>query len=304
MRRVWFVFLMIVLAAPFAVQAQQLKVAVTGGFLSDSLKIGEETRFYVTAHYPSDLNVLFPDSTFNFTPFEFVKKRYFPTQTSGGYSVDSAVYYLTTFEIDRMQTLSIPAFVVHAHDCTTFQSDADTILITQLVTSPADTVGAAEKLPLKETLAYQHVFFEFNYPLYAIIGGVVLILAIVALLVFGRRIIRHFRIKRLRKNHSKFQEAYSSIVRNVQNAFSVPVTESALVVWKKYMEEIDNKPYTRLTTRELIRLSKDDALGKNLGTIDRALYGHDTSVIDSLENLKGIAERRFQKKLEEVKHGA
>jgi hypothetical protein len=303
MKRSWFVILMIAFAAPFAVQAQQLKVVVTGGFLTDSLKIGEETRFYVTAHYPSDLNVLFPDSTFNFSPFEFVRKQYFPTQTSGGYSIDSAVYYLTTFEIDRTQTLSLPAFVVHTSDCTTFQSDADTILITQLVTTPADTV-AAEKLPLKETLAYQDVLFEFNYPLYMIIGGAVLVLAIIALLVFGKKIVRHFRIKRLRKNHNKFQETYSTIVRNVQSAFSVPVAESALVVWKKYMEEIDNKPYTRLTTRELMALSKDEVLGKNLGVIDRALYGHDTSVVESLENLKGIAEMRFQKKLEEVKHGA
>jgi hypothetical protein len=303
MKKGGFLFLMITMAASFAAQAQQLKVAVTGGFLSDSLKIGEETRFYVTARYPSDLNVLFPDSTFNFTPFEYVRKQYFPTRTSGGYSIDSAVYYLTTFEIDRMQRLSLPAFVVHTADCTTFQSDADTVLITQLVTSPPDTV-AAEKLPLKETLAYHNVFFEFNYPLYIIIGGIVLILAIVAILVFGRRIIRYFRIKRLKKNHSKFQEAYSTMVRNVQSAFSVPVTESALVVWKKYMEQIDNKPYTRLTTRELIAMSKDEALGKNLRMIDRALYGHDTSVIESLENLKGIADQRFQRKIEEVKYGA
>jgi hypothetical protein len=303
MKKGWFVFLMIITAASFAAQAQQLKVAVTGGFLSDSLKIGEETRFYVTARYPSELNILFPDSTFNFTPFEYVKKQYFPTRTSGGYSFDSAVYYLTTFEVDREQRLSLPAFVVHTSDCTTFQSDPDTILITQLVTTPPDTV-AAERLPLKETTAYHNVFFEFNYPLYMIIGGVVLILAIIAALVFGKRIVRYFRIKRLQKNHSKFQETYSSIVRNVQSAFSVPVTESALVVWKKYMEQIDNKPYTRLTTRELIAMSKDEALGKNLGTIDRALYGHDTSVIESLENLKGIADQRFQKKIEEVRYGA
>lgn len=303
MKKSWFVLFIIIVTASFAAQAQQLKVAVTGGFFSDSLKIGEETRFYVTARYPSDLNVLFPDSTFNFAPFEFVRKQYFPTETSGGYSVDSAVYYLTTFEIDRVQTLSLPAFVVHTSDCTTFQSDIDTVLITQLVTTPPDTV-AAEKLPLKETLAYHNVLFEFNYPLFIIIGIVVLLLAIVAMLVFGRRIIRYFRIKRLKKNHSKFQEAYSSIVRNVQGAFSVPVTESALVVWKKYMEQLDHKPYTRLTTREMIAINNDETLGKNLGMIDRALYGHDTAVVESLENLKGFADQRFQKKIEEVKYGA
>lgn len=303
MKRSGFFLLMIFLAASFAAEAQQLKVEVTGGFLYDSMKIGEETRFYLTARYPSNLNMLFPDSTFNFAPFEYSRKQYFPTTTSGGYSRDSAIYYLTTFEVDRIQTLKLPAFVVHTSDCTTFESERDTMLITQFVTTPPDSVDA-EKLPLKETLAYHQVFFEFNYPLYIIILGSVVLVAVIIAILFGRKIARYFRIKRLRKNHVRFMEAYASIVKNVQQAFSVPVTESALVTWKKYMEQLDNKPYTRLTTRELIALNKDENLGKNLGTIDRALYGHETSVVESLEKLKGFADERFQRKLEEVKYGA
>ena len=71
--------------------AQEIDVTVRAGFLADSLKIGEETAYYLSARYPRDLTVLFPDSTHAFLPFEYVDREYFPTQTAGGISVDSTV---------------------------------------------------------------------------------------------------------------------------------------------------------------------------------------------------------------------
>src|SRR5688500_16263838 len=85
-------------------------VNVRGGFFLDSLRVGDQTGFYLTATYPSNLNIIFPDSTFNYHPFEFNKKRYFPTQTTDGKSYDSVIYYLSTFEVDRIQQLSLPVF--------------------------------------------------------------------------------------------------------------------------------------------------------------------------------------------------
>jgi hypothetical protein len=301
MRGIRLVLISVGLLCCLSVCAQ--KVDVRGGFLTDSIKIGEETAFYLSARYPSQLNVLFPDSSYAFAPFEYSRKVYFPTATSGATSVDSAVYYVSTFEIDRIQTLSLPAFVVNPGDCTAVHSDTDTVLIVQLVTVPPDSI-TAEKPPLKETLAYQEVTYDFNYPLFAIIGGSVLLVVVILLLIFGKRIRRYYRLKRLQKDHTKFQESYTSAVRNLQQVFSVPLTESALVVWKKYMEQLDGKPYTKLTTREMMSLEPDDVLGKNLKSIDKALYGHDTTVMESLESLKGFADQRFRKKLEEVKHGA
>ena len=37
-------------------------VRINGGFLADSLGIGDEGGYYLTARYPSELNILFPDS--------------------------------------------------------------------------------------------------------------------------------------------------------------------------------------------------------------------------------------------------
>jgi hypothetical protein len=278
------------------------EVNVRGGFLSDSLKIGEQTAYYLSARYPSELTVLFPDSTHSFAPFEYEKKEYFLTSTSDGISRDSTVYYLTTFEVDRVQFLRLPVYVVHASDCTAVQTAADSVQIIQLVDQVPDTVSA-DKLPLKMNTAYQEVHYDLNFWLIVISIAVIGVLAIVIWLVFGKRIRQYFKARRLQKNHADFLETYAQLLKQLQTAFSTLTAESALVTWKKYMEELESRPYTKLTTRETLKLVKEPRLSEDLGRIDKAIYGHDTAVIQPLENLKRFADEQFRKKLKEVQHG-
>lgn len=285
----------------WAQQPQPNKVNVHSGFVTDSVKIGERTAFYLSARYPSGLTLLLPDSAFSFAPFEYEARKYFPTQSAGGQSVDSVVYYLSTFEVDALQILSLPAFVVNERDCTEVLSNADTIRLIQLVTHMPDSV-TAEKLPLKESTAFADVPRTFNYPVFLIVAGVVLLVAIILVLVFGKRLRRHFRIRRLLRHHEAFQKSYTQALEPLRAALSVPATESALVLWKRYMEQLDARPYTKLTTHEMLVMEKDETLGRHLKAIDGVVYGHGTTVVDSLENLKSFADRRFQQKLEEVKH--
>ncbi len=105
------------------------------------------------------------------------------------------------------------------------------------------------------------------------------------------------------KAHQKFLEVYNRQVENIKTAFSPDTTERALSQWKKYMEQLEARPYTKLTTRETTQMENNELLGRTLHAIDGAIYGHSTSVIESLENLKSFADQRFTKKLEEVKHG-
>lgn len=280
----------------------QEDVKVSGGFLSDSLKIGEQTAYYLVARYPSTLTVLFPDSTHSFAPFEYQNKEYFMTQTTDGISADSAVYFLTTFEVDRKQYLSMPVYVVRAQDSTVFQTTADSVLITQLVTQVPDTVGVAQ-LPLKMNTAYQKVFYNFNFWMMMLILGALLITAVVVWILFGKKIKRYFRARRLQKNHLQFLDRYNALVGQLKTTFSTPATESALAAWKKYMEQLESRPYTKLTTRETLGLIREPALREPLSRIDRAIYGHDTTVVDSLENLKMFADQQFKRKMKEVQHG-
>jgi hypothetical protein len=292
---------LLICCSVFSVRAQDVKVQ--GGFISDSLKIGEETAFYLSARYKSNLNALFPDSAFAFTPFEYQRKKYFATQTRNGISFDSTIYYLTTFEVDRVQHLDLPVYIVQPQDCTEFRTSRDSILITQLVAHVPDSV-TVEKLPLKETTAYQKVFFELNT--WIIIISIVAVVIIVTLIwfLFGKRISRYFTARRLERNHGKFIESYNQFLKQLQSAFSRETAEDALKTWKKYMEQLEPVPYTKLTTRETFALIHDENLAQDLRQVDRSIYGHDTSVVTPLENLKAYADQHFSRRINQLKHGA
>jgi hypothetical protein len=277
-------------------------IVVQGGFISDSLKIGEETAFYLSARYPSQHTILFPDSSHAFTPFEYVRKAYFSTETTDGISADSTVYFLATYEVDRVQYLDLPVYVVQAQDCTAIRTARDSVLITQFVKQVPDSLSA-EKLPLKMNTTYQEVFFDLNVMLFLSVLVVLVFAATVIWAIYGKRINRYFRAKRLQQDHSKFVQSYNAFLGQLQTAFSTPTTESALSLWKTYMEQLESKPYTKLTTRETLRLVKEPALSEHLRRIDQAIYGHNTLVMDSLENLKSFADQQFIRKLKEVKHG-
>jgi hypothetical protein len=291
-----------ILLCLFSLAAAGQDVQVRGGFLVDSIKIGEPAPYYLTARYPSDQTVLFPDSTHAFTPFEYQSKEYFLTHTTGGISADSVVYLLTTFEVDRTQYLNLPVYVVIDRDSTVVTSETDSLLITQFVAQVPDTVATPE-LPLRMNTAYQKVFYDFNVWLVIIIVAVLIVVAVIVWLLFGKKIRRYFLMKRMQKNHASFLTAYNTWIAQLRTAFSSPVTESALFVWKRYMEQLDAKPYTKLTTHETQRLIPEPAVAENLRTIDRAIYGHETAVVESLENLKKFADQQFQRKMKEVQHG-
>lgn len=287
---------------PSTVFSQDTTVVVRSGFLSDSLKIGERVAFFLSAKYPSKETVLFPDSTFAFNTFEYDSKVFFPTETKDGISRDSAIYYLTTFEIDREQHLSLPVFVVHGRDCTAVTSRADTVLITQFVAEVPDSLPTPA-LPLKENTEYEPVSFDFNTVLLIGLLTVLLAAGLVAWALFGKKMTRYFVTKKLQKSHLRFLDQFNAYITRLKGGHSSVQTELALVTWKQYMEQLESKPYTKLTTKETQRLIKEPSLTQDLGRIDRAIYGHETAVVDSLENLKRFADQQFHQKLKEVQHG-
>jgi hypothetical protein len=84
---------------------------IQGQFLSDSIRIGEPTPFVLTAAYDTNQDLIFPDSTFDFTPFELSQKLFFPSVLRSDKVFDSAIYYITSFEVDSIQSFSLPVFL-------------------------------------------------------------------------------------------------------------------------------------------------------------------------------------------------
>ncbi|MEQ9007832.1 MAG: hypothetical protein RLP12_08110, partial [Ekhidna sp.] len=92
------------------------EISVQGGFLEDSLLIGQDVNFWMSATYPPDMEMVFPDSLYSFSPFEFSDKTYFVTQIRGDLAFDSTVYTIQSYEIDKVQYLKLPAVVLNGRD--------------------------------------------------------------------------------------------------------------------------------------------------------------------------------------------
>lgn len=297
----YFTFISLILISSSLVNAQE--VNVRGRFLSDSIKIGEQIPYSLTARYPSSLNLVFPDSTYSFAPFEIQKKKYFPTKSKNNISYDSAVYFLTTFEIDSIQTLALPIFSIQAKDCTAFYASPDTIFLKQLIKVVPDSI-AAQELPLKTNTAYQNVKWLLNYWVIIIVAGILLVSIIIVWIVFGKRIKKYFLLRRLQRRHDSFLQRFSKATELLHSGFTVKHAENILVVWKGYMEDLMAQPFTTATSREIMLREKDETLGKALQSVDRMIYkSSDAYSEEAIASLNQYAQQRFINKMEEIKHG-
>jgi hypothetical protein len=287
----------------FCSSAFAQQITVHSRFMADSLKIGERVPVSVTARYPSTVNVLFPDSTFQFAPFEFESKSYFPTVTKDSTSYDSVVYYVSSFEIDSIQMLNIPVYMLAEGDCTTVFGSRDTIFLKHLVDNVPDSVEA-QMLPLKTNTSYFNVDWLFNYPIYTAIGIFLFGAMLACYFIFAKHIRRYFTVRRLTRNHQRFLDRFTGAVDQLQSKFSALQAEAALLIWKQYMETLDNRPYTRYTSREISQLAHNEMLAKALKTIDRGIYGgYGSDVHLTFVDLRSYSEAHYSKKLEEVQNG-
>jgi hypothetical protein len=277
-------------------------VRVHGYFETDSAAVGEVLPYVLTASYPSDKQVLFPDSTFTFLPFEYSAKKYFPTRTINTTSYDSVVYFLSTFEIDSIQRLSLPVFVVYEMDCVAVFSATDSLRLQFRVKQSIDSISV-EKLPLKISTVYQKVKWIFNYPI-LIIGLVILVILLVAgWMIFGKRIRRYLALRRLRKNYETFLSRFGKALEQLSAESSIGMAEGALVLWKKYMEDLEEFPYTKSTSREILRKVSNANLGAALRSIDRGIYGGYGSNVEPFTFLRSYSQEQFQKRQSELENG-
>lgn len=275
------------------------KVEVRGGFVEDSLIIGQNFNFWIVAEYPPKMEMIFPDSSANFSPFEWADKRYFPSRLIGERAYDSTVYTLQSFEIDPVQYFKLDAFILHNSDSIRFSTPLDSIFLTELAPVVTDTTS------LKSNLLYQSVSRQFNFPLFYYIAGGLVLLIIVLLLIFGKQIIRYFRLKRLEKDYKAFGEALDGYVRALKQEPSSDLAEKALSHWKKYQQKLDKIAFTSFTTKEILSLRFTNELENPLRSIDRAVYGNrvDETLYQEFQLIENFAQERYQKRVDEIKYG-
>lgn len=285
-----------VLLLSTAGRAQEIQVK--GKFLAESVKIGEPVFYSFTVRYPRQLDVLLPDSSFNFTPFEFVDKTYFPTQSDSLYSTDSVVYTLSTFELGQVQLLRMPAYVLNGRDSSAVFTAPDSVQVEEMISVLTDSAAFIEEV------AYTPVEKEFNYP-YAIAGSLLAIVVLLVIaLVFGKPLHRKYQQYRLKRTYKRYEKEYGRTLQAYENGEDVR-PETLLNIWKSYMERLEKVPYTKLTSKEIAALHNNGSDVRSiLRPIDRGIYGRlsENRMAQSFHELQGVARSRFQAKLKEVRH--
>lgn len=265
-----------------------------GKFLSDSIQIGEPLPYVLSIKYPKDLEIVFADSLHNYFPFELVNKVYFPTKSDSLFSIDSAIYYLSTFEIDTVQYLQIPVYQINEFDSIIHYTALDSVILNQVVAAIPDSVA------MIINTNYVEVPMAFNYPYatIAIITGSVALL--VFWLIFGKSIRNKIKIYRLNKRNLKFIDSFNHLVENQPLA-----CETILTLWKSYVEKLTSEPYTKLTTKEIVEISTSKEIKEALFAIDKNIYGpKDESLLPvAYQSIREIAQQVYINKVNQIKNG-
>ncbi|MFY0652087.1 MAG: hypothetical protein JXQ96_08650 [Cyclobacteriaceae bacterium] len=278
----------------FVCSAQE--IVPTGYFVADSMRIGEAFDFSLSIKYPLNSEVIFPDSSHNYSPFEFYSKKYFATRTDSIYAYDSVIYSLASFEIDKIQYLQLPIYMLDGKDSIQVLSEKDSIFLDELIPVVPDS------LILKENVAFHKVPTAINYPYVGLGVAIFLVLLATVYFIFGKTIRKKIQLYRLRKEYEKFSLSFERGINKVRKDHNVSLIEEVLVVWKKYMEKLEDKPFTKYTTREILRSGYDQTLKDVLRNIDRSIYGQfdDEQIHKNFETLEDFTLDRYKLRLREV----
>ncbi|MDW7690589.1 hypothetical protein R9C00_22480 [Flammeovirgaceae bacterium SG7u.111] len=276
------------------VAAQQLP---KGRFMKDTLKLGEPVEYLLTFKHPSDMEVVFPDSSHDFSPFEFLEKKYFPTQTDSTGSLDSVIYVLATFELPPVQHLAVPVFVAGEEGkMDTYNPFSDSIWLQEVVTAIPDSVV------MKENTTWAIVQKQFNFPLLWLVLATILIWAIVLFIIFNKPIRKKYKLGKMNTHHLQFLEDFEELVKGKKDHQTL---NRALLIWKTYTGKLIDLALVSFTTKEINGYLRNDKLHQSLRNIDKAIYSGviNKEIEQDFELLKEFTVEKYNEKVEELKNG-
>ncbi|MBC3783844.1 hypothetical protein [Spirosoma utsteinense] len=272
---------------------------LVGRFLTDSIDIGRPFQYSLTYRHAATADLLFPDTTGQFSPYRVEKVAVFTTRTSGtgpgAISVDSAVYTLVSFEIDSIQLLRVPVRLINAADCTDLFTDIDTVFLR----SQLHPVTADPMAPLSYTLATETTLAplqqQFNYPQFGLFVAGLLLLSGLLYGVFGRIIRRQWRLYQLNRRHSRFLREFNGLTQGISADTAAETANQAVISWKTYLEKIERRAYSSLTTSEIAERVSDERVTNALREADLMIYGGAFSEqsVTALRVLSDVATQRY-----------
>lgn len=274
------------------------QVKPKGAFLTDSIEIGRPFFYSLTYLHSPGKEVFFPDTSFNFLPFDFISKKSFTsiTDEKGALTLDSAVYQLVSFDVAPFQALRVPVYIYQKKDCTAVYTETDTIFV-------RSSNRVAEELNvLKQETNLIPLSSEFNFSI--LMGSFALVVGIFGAIywVFGKDIYKQWQLIKLQRRHLEYIRSFNRLLRSAREKNNIKDAEKAIIVWKNYLERLEKKPFATYTTREIMDNMPDDSLADALKNMDGIIYGQvKSSNMDVfLEVLKTGATRIYRMKRRQI----
>ena len=272
------------------------EIKVEGNFIEDSIQIGNIVSYNLNVSYPNNIEVLLPDSNYNYSPFEYINKSYSSTINDSIYNYDEVTYKFISFNLDSIQFLKLPVFIINSKDSLIMYSNTDSIFLMEFIKELSDSLN------VKSNTKSSFVDLAIDYTFITKITSFLILFLITFYLLFRKKINKYFKIKIAKKEYNTFINKIEKLNDEIQKDFKIEKIELFLLLWKRYNEKVSKYPYSSLTTSEIIHLGIVNDIKENLNSLDNTIYGN-KKITDFKKNfimLKKHSTKIFNNKLKEI----
>jgi hypothetical protein len=287
------VLLFVLLSLPVLSQ----KVELRGYFTQDSARLGERVGFVLKASYPQASQLIFPDSTYDFSPFVFLEKKTFTSNTQEGITQDSAIYFLSNFSLSSTSYLSLPVFELNRYDSITYYTPEAMLQLKLTLDS------IPEQLVFKENNVYQPLEKSTNWLLIGIITGGILGTLLILFLLFAKRIRAIFKKNREKLRWMQFERKWKKLGEQLQKKPSQQLADEVVGLWKGYLESITSLPFQEWTSSEIATALEDKEVFHALRSIDMIIYaGAKSETQTATTYLLEVAKAKYILRINQISH--
>ncbi|PZX51482.1 hypothetical protein [Algoriphagus chordae] len=286
-----FLFLLI----PILSNAQQIQV--NGYFMQDSAKLGERVGYVLKASYPESKQIIFPDSTYDFSPLVLLEKQTFISHTLDSVTQDSTIYYLSNFSLDPSTFLTLPVYELARYDSVVhYPLEAELKLKLTLDSIP-------EELVFQENNIYQPLEKSFNWIIIGIVLGAIVLLLGVFYFLFADKIKEYWKERREKRRWAQFEKRWKTQTALLTENPSIESADEVIGLWKGYMESLTNLPVKEWTSSEIGERMDKIEIFQALRAIDLIIYaGASSKTEEATTYLLEVAREKYQEKQTKITH--
>lgn len=265
--------------------------------MQDSAKVGERVGYVLKATYPESKQIIFPDSTFDFSPLVLLEKKTFISFTRDSVTQDSTIYYLSNFSLDPSSFLTLPVYELARYDSVVhYPLEAELKLKLTLDSIP-------EELVFQENNIYQPLEKSLNWIIIGIILGGILLLLGVLYFLFANKIQEYWKERREKRRWTQFEKRWKTQTSILTENPSIESADEVIGLWKGYMESITKLPVKEWTSSEIGEQMDNPEIFKALRAIDLIIYaGKSSKSEEATSYLLAVAREKYQEKQTKINH--